>query len=200
MVRARIFLVAVVVVFFCSCLAFGQNNQVVRVGVAPLENRSNRNVPPEGGRDSLVLAINQLKPDKKTHMKLEAVPLDGSTGNEITDDASKKNCDYIVYPVLLQLNELEPGVLQPGTISTDPSSALGLPNAETQTKRPGYEATVAYNLYNIKGHTTSPGPALSGARHPVEQEAVAQVLDRVALNVFGTIRKGGQTHPMREQD
>jgi len=198
MVRVQILLTAVLV--FLSLAAFGQNSHVIRVGVAPLENRSTRNVPADSERDRLVLALNGLKPDKKTHVKVEAVPVDGSTGNEVTDDAVKKNCDYVAYPVLLQVSELEPGVLQPGTISTNPSSVVVPPTAETQAERPEYEATVAYQLYHIKAHTTTSGPALSGSRHPSEQEAISQGLDRVALSVFDVIKKGAPTHPMHELD
>ena len=197
MVRARIFLPAVLAFF--SCMAFGQKNQVVRVGVATLENRSSRSVPADVERDRLVSAINDLKPDKKTHIKLEAVSVDGSTGNEVTEDAVKKNCDYVVYPVLLEVRQVEPGLVQPGTIQTAPNPALGLPTAQTQAMRPEFEATVAYNLYNIKAHKTTVGPALSGQQYTSEVDAVSQVLDRVALGVLGFIKKGGETHPMREQ-
>ena len=189
MVSARGFLAAALVFF--SCATFGQDNQVVRVGVATLENRTTRNVPLDVERDHLVSAINQLKPDKKTHIKLEAVSLDGDNPNDLTDEAIKKNCDYIVYPVLLQLSELEPGVPQPGTITTAPTSPLGLPNAETQAMRPEFEATVAYNLYDIKARSATPGPALSDHHHTSQVGVVSQVLDRVALSIFAVIRKGG---------
>lgn len=197
MVRARILLAAILVFFLYP--AFGQKNQVVRVGVAPLENRSSASAPSDVERDRLVLAINQLKPDKKTHLKLEAVALEGETGNDVTDDAVKKNCDYVVYPMLLKLSELEPGVLQPGTVTTDPSSIVGPPTVDSQTMRTEYEATAAFKLYNIKGHSTISRPALTGIRHPFEQEAVSEALDRVVLSVFDVIKKGGQTHPMEER-
>lgn len=198
MVRAQIFAAAVLV--FSSCFAFSQNNQVVRVGVATLENRSPHDVPRDVERDRLVSAINQLKPDKKAHIKLEAVPLDGNTGNDVVDEAAKKDCNYVVYPVLLEVNQIEPGVLQPGTIQTNPASPLGLPTPGTQAARPEFEATVAYKLYNIKAHTTTAGPAISDRHYTSEVDVVSQVLDRVASSVFDAIRKGGPSHPMQEHD
>ena len=199
MVRAQTFIPVILVLL--SCLAFGENNTIVRVGVALLENRSTRGVPLDVERDRLVSAINDLKPDKKTHVKLEAVPLDGSTGNDVTDEAVKKNCDYIVYPVLLDLRQLgDPYMPQPGTIQTNPNAGLGSQSPETQAMNPSFEATVAYKLYNVSAHTTTPGPAFSERHDTTELNTVSQVMNRIALNVLEVIRKGGQSHPMREQD
>ena len=49
------------------------------VGVALLQNHAGRSVPANVERDRLVRALNQLKPDKKTHMKVVGVPLEGYT-------------------------------------------------------------------------------------------------------------------------
>ncbi|HVO62231.1 MAG TPA: hypothetical protein VMT53_14940, partial [Terriglobales bacterium] len=64
-----------------ACLAQDTDN-VIRVGVAVMENNAGRSVPGNVERDRLVKAINQLKPDKKTHVKVEAVPLQSSSAGD----------------------------------------------------------------------------------------------------------------------
>ena len=72
-----------------------QENEV-RVGVALLKNQAGRSVPANVERDRLVKALNQLKADKKTHMKGVGVPLDGMTPNEISEEAEQKIFDGLL--------------------------------------------------------------------------------------------------------
>jgi hypothetical protein len=191
--------VLILLSFVIPYSALAQNSQTVRVGVAALENQSARSVPLDVEHDRLVRSINQLKPDKKTHLKLEAVPLEGSSGNEVVEQAAQKSCDYVVYPTLLELRQSgDPYVRRPGTMQTNPNATWGNQTPEGQAMEPQYEATVDYKLYDVKAHTTTPGPPFS-ARATSEIDTVAQVLDRIAMSVFGVIKKGGTPPaPMRE--
>src|SRR5664279_3330243 len=89
-------------VILISISGLAQEN-AVRVGVALLQNEAGRSVPANVERDRLVKALNQLKPDKKTHVKVVGVPLEGSTGSEISDEAAQKKCQYVVYTTLTEL-------------------------------------------------------------------------------------------------
>src|ERR1035441_2283227 len=79
-----------------SIVGVAQEN-AVRVGVALLQNEAGRAVPANVERDRLVKALNQLKPDKKTHVKVVGVPLEGMTPDEIGQEAQQKKCKYVVY-------------------------------------------------------------------------------------------------------
>ena len=68
-----------------------------------MQNDAGRSVPGNVERDRLVAAINQRKPDKKTHVKVQAIPLDGMTGNEVAEEAEQQKCQYVVYTTLTEL-------------------------------------------------------------------------------------------------
>jgi hypothetical protein len=190
-----LFLIAVLL----SSLAFAESNSVVRVGVATMENQAGRSVPPDVERDRLVRAINQLKPDKKTHLKLEAVPLDGSSGNELADQAAQKNCDYVVYTTLTELRQSgDPYQHRPGTIETNPNGVWNNRTPEGQAMDPEYRATVEYKLYNVKAHSTIAGAPYSNQGSGNEVDTVSQIMDRIANSVFSEIKKGGSSAPMQE--
>ena len=86
-----------------SLCALAQEHQVVKVGVPVMKNAAGRSVPGNMERDRLVAALNQQKPDKKTHLKVQGVPLEGMTPDEVGDEAKQKNCDYVVYTTLVEL-------------------------------------------------------------------------------------------------
>src|SRR5262249_9968133 len=81
---------------------FAQGN-TVRVGVAVMQNEAGRSVSGTLERDRLVQALNRMKPDKKTHVQVQAVPLDAMTGNEADDEAASKKCAYVVFTTLTEL-------------------------------------------------------------------------------------------------
>src|SRR5208283_5500800 len=93
-------------VVLASVFGLAQESSV-RVGVALLQNEAGRSVPANVERDRLVKALNQLKPDKKTHMKVVGVPLDGTTPNEIAEEAEQKKCQYVVYTTLTELRNAD---------------------------------------------------------------------------------------------
>jgi hypothetical protein len=86
-----------------SLCAFAQENHIVRVGVATMKNAAGLSVPGNLERDRLVAALNQQKPDKKLHIKVQGVPLDGITPDDVGAEAKDKKCDYVVYTTLVEL-------------------------------------------------------------------------------------------------
>ena len=145
---------------FLSLCAFAQENRVIRVGVPIMKNLAGRSVPGNIERDRLVAALNQEKPDKKLHVKVQGVPLEGLTPEDIGDEAKQKNCDYVVYTTLIELQaSSDPAMRQPGTIQTNPGGVWNNPNnPRAQALNPEYSATVEYKLYR-----TGNPDAISGA-------------------------------------
>ena len=143
---------------FCLC-ALAQENQTVKVGVAVMQNKSGNSVSGSMERDRLVAALNQLKPDKKTHLKVQAVPLEGMTPDEVGDEVQRNKCAYVVYTTLVELQSSTDPRTQPrpgtGTIQTNPNGVWGMPNnPNTGAMNPEYAATVEYRLYR----TGTPAP------------------------------------------
>src|ERR1039457_221347 len=116
---------------FCvlSFCAFAQENRVIKVGVPVMQNRADRSVPGNIERDRLVAALNQEKSDKKLHIKIQAVALDGTTPGDVGPEAKQKNCDYVVYTPLVELrSSSDPAMGRPGTIETNPNGVWSTPN------------------------------------------------------------------------
>jgi hypothetical protein len=110
--------------WFCllSLCGFAQENRIVRVGVATMKNAAGLSVPGNLERDRLVTALNQQKPDKKLHIKVQGVPLDGITPDDVGAEAKDKKCDYVVYTTLVELrSSTDPAMPRPGTIETNPN-------------------------------------------------------------------------------
>lgn len=182
---------------FASAFCMAQEN-AIRVGVAILQNRAGRSVPGNVERDRLVRALNHMKPDKKTHVAVQGVPLDGLTAEEANDDAQAKKCIYVLFTTLTELrNADDPYQRPPGTIETNPNSQwspIGHPQA--QRMDPEYRVTVEYKLYRVGNSSAVAGAPYSTQLAMNEIDAVSQVMDRIASRVADEVKKG--TPPMSE--
>ena len=177
-------------VILISISGLAQEN-AVRVGVALLQNNAGRSVPANIERDRLVKALNQLKPDKKTHVKVMGVPLEGYSPNEVSEDAQQKKCQYVVYTTLTELRSADdPYQRVPGTIETNPNSQWSNQNPRTQQQDPEVRVTVNYKLVSVGGNNVLASAPYSTQLAMNEIDAVSQVMDRVANAVFGEIKKG----------
>ena len=186
----------VVATLLVSVAGLAQEN-AVRVGVALLQNQAGRAVPANVERDRLVKTLNQLKADKKTHVKLVSVPLDGMTPNEISEEAEQKKCQYVVYTTLTELrNADDPYQRPPGTVESNPNSQWSNQNSRSERLDPEFRVTVEYKLVSVPGNNAVAGAPYSTQLAMNEIDAVSQVLDRVANAVFGEIKKGAA--PMKE--
>ena len=177
-------------VVLSSIIGLAQEN-VVRVGVALLQNEAGRAVPADVERDRLVKALNQLKPDKKTHVKVVGVPLEGMTPDEIGQEAQQKKCQYVVYTTLTELRNADDPYQRPaGTIETNPNSQWSNQSARSERMDPEFRVTVEYKLVSVSSNNVVAGAPYSTQLAMNEIDAVSQVLDRVANAVFGEIKKG----------
>jgi len=185
---ARIALLLIAV----SCSLLGQENSV-RVGVAVMENNAGRAVPGNVERDRLVAAVNQRKPDKKTHLKVQAIPLSGMTREDASEEAEHQNCQFVVYTTLTELRtQQDPYQHVPGTIESSPNSQWS-PN---QKLDPEFRATVEYKLVKVGSNNEISGAPFSTQQNGNEIDTVSQIMDRVASQVVDQIKKSAV--PLRE--
>ena len=185
---------------FISLGAWAQENHIVRVGVATMKNSAGRSVPGDLERDRLVSGLNQQKPDKKTHVAVQAVPLQGSDRDEIANQVKQKKVDYVVYTNLIELNlSSDPMGRVPGTVQTNPGqNPIGMPGSTPGSLNQNYEATVEYKLYRADGTAVS-GLPFSLQQGVSEETVVSQIMDRIAMKVASEIKKAGPPPPMQEQ-
>ena len=168
-----------------------------RVGVAVMQNQAGRSVPGNVERDRLVKAINQLKPDKKTRVKVQAVPLNASTADEAAAEAEQQKCGYILYTTLTELrSQQDPYQHVPNTIETNPNSQWSSRDPNNQRIDPEYRATVEYRLVSVGSSNLVSGGPFSTQQSGNEIDTVSQVMDRIALQGADRIKKGAP--PMQE--
>ncbi len=184
-----------------SVCAFAQENRIIRVGVPTMENRSASGVPGNLERDRLVAALNQEKPDKKLHVKVQGVPLDGTTPEAVGAEAKEKNCDYVVYTTLTELQASNgSGMARPGGIPPNPGNPTipGNPNGgwnpasnnpNGRAMNPEYRATVEYRLYRAGGPDALSEAPVSAQQMMPDAEVVGQVMNQIARRVFGEVKK-----------
>jgi len=167
-----------------------QELRVIRVGVPVMKNGASRGVSGELERDRLVKALNDEKPDKKLHVRVQGVPLEGTDSRDVASEADEKKCDYIVYTTLVQLRTQGDRVeRRPGTVDINPNSQRGTQGPEQAAMNPEFDATVEYKLYQ-----TGDGRAFSGAPFSAhdalaDTEVVGQVMDHIANRVFDEVKK-----------
>lgn len=167
---------------------YAQEN-AIRVGVAVMQNQAGRSVPGTLERDRLVQSLNHMKPDKKTHLQVQAIPLDATTANEADEEAATKKCAYVVYTTLLELRSADdPYQHVPGTVETNPNSQWSHQNGEAQRMDPEYRVTVDYKLYRVGGSAVAGSP-YSTQLAMNEIDAVSQVMDRIASRVADEVKK-----------
>ena len=192
----RLMIRSLLLVLLGSAACMAQEN-MARVGVAIMQNEAGRSVSGIVERDRLVKAINQLKPDKKTHLKVEAIPLNGSNSDDLGDEAKQKNCQYVVYTRLTELrSQQDPYQHQAGAIETNPNSQWSSQNSSLQGLDPEYRATVNYKLVEVSSNSAVSGAPFSTQQNGNEIDTVSQIMDRIALQVADQIKKG--TPAMRE--
>jgi len=172
------------------CIA---QESAIRVGVAVMQNNAGRSVPGNVERDRLVSAINQRKPDKKTHLKVQAIPLNGMTRDEASEEAEQQKCQFVVYTTLTELRtQQDPYQHVPGTIETSPNSQWN-PN---QKMDPEFRATVEYKLVKAGSNNEISGAPFSTQQNGNEIDTVSQIMDRIASQVVDQVKKSAP--PMRE--
>ena len=197
-----------------SVCGFAQENRIIRVGVPTMENRSASGVAGNFERDRLVAALNQEKPDKKLHVKVQGVPLDGSTPEAVGAEAKEKNCDYVVYTTLVDLQAsngsgmARPGAIPPSptmptnpTIPGNPSGGWNPANNNPNGRaiNPEYHATVEYRLYRTGSPDALSEAPVSTQQMMPEAEVVGLVMNQIARRVFGEVKKAPPAAPAPPQ-
>jgi hypothetical protein len=185
MARACVFIILLTV----SVLAFPQEQRVIRVGVPVMKNNSSRTVPITQARDRLVRSLNDEKPDKKLHVRVQGVALDGTSPDEVVSQGTAKNCDYVVYTTLIELRTQGDPVQRPSTIEITPGAKRGARDPESEAMNPEYQATVEYKFYRTGDRAAISGAPFWNEKAISEIDAVSQVMDRIANSVFADVKK-----------
>lgn len=174
---------------------FAQQMQVIRVCVPVMKNTAGRSVPAEPERDRLVKALNDEKPDKKLHVKVLGVALEGTDREDVEAQPEAKKCDYVVYTRLIELRtQGDPEEHRPGAVN------IMSPNGQRQTPEdaamnPEYVATVEYKLYRTGEATMISGAPFTAQDALADTEVVGQVMDRIANRVFDVVKKRSAAPP-----
>ena len=181
---------SVPLLFLLVLIGLSAHDNTIRVGVAVMQNEAGRSVSGTLERDRLVQALNHMKPDKKTHVQVQAVPLDAMTGNEADDEAASKKCDYVVFTTLTELRGAgDPYQRVPNTVESNPNSQWSVQNnPRAQQMDPEYRVTVEYRLFHTGGPQVSGSPYSTQAATN-EIDAVSQVMDRIASRVADQVKK-----------
>ena len=177
-------------------LVFSQQVRVIRVGVSAMKNGAGRSVPGDLERDRLVKALNNEKSDKKLHLKIQAVALDGTNPEQVASQAAEKKCDYIVYTTLVELRtQGDSAEHRSGTIETNPNYKWKNQSAETAAMNPEYSATVEYSLYRTGDRSAMSSAPYSALEAMSDIEVVSQVMDMIANRVLAEVKKAEASHP-----
>ena len=177
-------------------VAFPQELRVIRVGVAVMKNNSARGYSGQQARDRLVKAFNDEKADKKAHLKLQGVALEGMQSGEVYSQAAAKNCDYIVHTTLTDLRTQDDlAERRPSPIDINPGGKRGTQDPGSARMNPEYAATVEYTLYRTGDPSEIAGAPLSTERAMTEDDAVLQAISRIATSVFADAKKDIAAHP-----
>lgn len=161
--------------FLAMCLFSGftlaQDNQV-RVGVTVLGSASG--LTADAGRDQLVKALNKQKKSQ-----VQAVALTTSAGDQISEEARQKNCQFVVFTTQTESH----------AESHNEGAKAGM-----STNIPEYHAEVEYKVYRISDPAT-PVATGSAKAHDIgsEGDVVKQALDNVAKKVSADIKNAATT-------
>jgi hypothetical protein len=187
---------ALTILLTISSFALPQEARVIRVGVAVMKNNSNRGYSGQQARDRLVRAFNDEKADKKAHLKVQGVALEGTQSGEVYSQAVAKNCDYIVHTTLTDLRTQDDlAERRPSPIDINPGGKRGAQDPGSARMNPEYAATVEYTLYRTGDPSEIAGAPLSAERAMTEDDAVSQAIGRIATSVFADAKKDIAAHP-----
>jgi VWFA-related protein len=165
----------------CVC-AFSEDAAVVRIGVGVLRSGTDK-VSVIEMRDRLVKALNHQKADKKQKITIQAVGLEESQGSKALEEAREKNCQFVLFSRLTDLQTSEKSVAN--------GTSGGIDYVPAMT------AKVAYQLVRVvDGAEYAVGSAKSEESSSIV-DAVIDALRKVATSAVADLKKGGNV-PLRE--
>ena len=164
-----------------SLSASSQEPAIARIAVAPLRVGGVK-ISVTGVRDRLVKALNQQKPDKKTHIGAQAVPIEASEERAALAEAREKNCDFLLIARLTDVQTSEKLDV----------AAFGGQGGYV----PVVSTNIAYELRRVAdGVEYAVGTAKSDESSSID-EAVMRTTGKLAQQVATQLREGGNApHP-----
>ena len=153
-------------------LSPAQENTAVRVGVTVLQHAP-VGLSATAARDRLVKDLNK---QKKLHV--EAIPLDQSAGQQLSDEARQKNCAFVVDPTLTEAH------------AQGQDSAGGAFDMFTVQEHnvPNFHATIEYKVYRASDLTPVASGSAKAQGIGSQAEITGEALDNVAKKVSADIK------------
>jgi VWFA-related protein len=164
--------------FLCAAgvpLVAAQENFVSKIGVAMLQAGPGT-VSGSEARDRLVKSLKERKPDKKSHLRLDAVALDATSQQEAMAEAREKTCEFVLFT---RLSNLETNYRY--------STSNG------GQDMPVFNATVEYQLDRLSDGSGFPSGSIKAEDPSASQEAVWQTLSQIASKVASQVASGKGT-------
>jgi len=156
----------------CPVRSAAQENHAVRVGVTELQSAP-VGLSATAARDRLVKDLNKQKKSP-----VEAVPLDHSAGQQLSDEARQKNCEFVVYPTLTEIH------------TQGQDTAGGPSNMATAQENnvPNFHATIEYKVYRASDLTTVASGSAKAQGIGSQAEIANEALDNVAKKASADIK------------
>jgi VWFA-related protein len=140
------------------CLpALAQEVPVVRIGVT-LPKSAASDVSTAELRSQLMRALNQRKVDKKLRAQVQAVALDASPGGKAIAEAREKNCQFVLYSEVRQLQDASKFEPQNGTPGG--FQAVEVARVDYQLRRAGDGASLAIGIAESEAMISGRGAIL----------------------------------------
>jgi len=173
--------------FFSAVLfpltAASQQEQVVTIAVALMRSGTNQ-VSASEARDRLVKALNQHKVDKKSKIRIHAVPLTESETSKALAEARDTACQFVLFSHLTDVQKSEKMV---------PTDLQGSVNYE-----PLVTAKIAYQLHRVLDDVelaAGSGKAEGASSLP---DAVFQTMSQLSEQIIADLRRVGSAAPAME--
>lgn len=140
----------------------------LRIGVAPIQNNSNQSVTLETLRDALAIHFAELE--------MDTLPLQGSSANELSNEAKKGMCDYILSTVL-------EAVTREAEAGPHPSSDVGKKSA------PMVEVRISFRLVETSTGMTRVQSTVSAHAPASTAIVISTALQKEASFVISNLKQ-----------
>ncbi len=156
---------------FCCISALGQQAAPLRIGVAVLSN-GGKTVSGTEVRDRLIKLLHRPKHEKDSHLDLEAVPLSASLREAAMNEAREKNCAFVLYT---RLTDLETNSV------LSPLDGIYVPT---------FHVTVEFQLNRASDGAGFAIASVDGDDTTTIHDAIWKALSHIATNTLAEIKKG----------
>ena len=181
------------VVFLSPLTLAAQNNELIRLCVAVLENRSHQAVTPEWQQKELIRALERTNKKKEvtkgTAARIAVVALESTSGSD--PKVQKEGCRFVLYTQLVDVQRVgtgRVGTTPPGAIGT--GVTIGKVDEPPDFRRLLHDATVNYRIVRGgDGDTEAWASGIVTEKDTVTEDAlVSRLMDQIANRTANELR------------